>query len=134
MRPRLRRKVNGSKILGYGPGRMNPNGQHRPSSNPRKRECKSAHGLQRTEQVACETTISTATNTAFPPKNREIQICFCIRSHEESHTTILLWGKYKYKKLPMGTACAPDIFQEIMNNLLGDLDFVIVYLDDILIL
>jgi hypothetical protein len=49
-------------------------------------------------------------------------------------TTILPWGKYKYNKLPMGIACAPDIFQEIMNNLLGDLDFVIVYLDDILIL
>ena len=31
---------------------------------------KSAQGLQRIEQVACETTISTATNTAYPPKKQ----------------------------------------------------------------
>ena len=33
----------------------------------------------------------------------------------------------------MGVACAPDIFQSIMMDLLGDLDFVLVYIDDILI-
>ena len=49
-------------------------------------------------------------------------------------TTILPWGKYSYAKLPMGVACSPDIFQKIMNEVLGDLPFVLVYLDDILIL
>ena len=39
-------------------------------------------------------------------------------------TTILHWGKFKYKRLPTGVACAPDIFQETMNKLLGDLDYV----------
>ena len=29
-------------------------------------------------------------------------------------TTILPWGKYAYQRLPMGIACAPDIFQSIM--------------------
>ena len=48
-------------------------------------------------------------------------------------TPILPWGKYNYKQLPTGVASAPDIFQEIMNNLFGDLDFVLVYIDDILI-
>ena len=33
----------------------------------------------------------------------------------------------------MGIACAPDIFQSIMMDLLGDLDFVLVYINDILI-
>ena len=28
---------------------------------------------------------------------------------------------------------APDIFQQVMNNILGDLDFVLIYIDDILI-
>jgi hypothetical protein len=48
-------------------------------------------------------------------------------------TTILPWGKYKYKRLPMGIKNSPDIFQSIMNELLGDLDYCRVYLDDILI-
>ena len=49
-------------------------------------------------------------------------------------TTILPWGKFKYKKLPMGIAAAPDIFQEIMNKLIGDLEHVTVYIDGILII
>ena len=49
-------------------------------------------------------------------------------------TTVLPWGKYSYKKLPMGLISAPDIFQKAMNDIFNDLDYVIVYLDDILIL
>jgi transposase InsO family protein len=48
-------------------------------------------------------------------------------------TTILPWGKYRYKRLPMGIKNSPDVFQAVINDLLGDLDFVQVYLDDILI-
>jgi putative transposase len=48
-------------------------------------------------------------------------------------TTILPWGKYRYKRLPMGIKNSPDIFQAVINDLLGDLEFVQVYLDDILI-
>ena len=47
---------------------------------------------------------------------------------------ILPWAKHAYKHLPMGIACAPDIFQSIMMDLLGDLDYVLVYIDDILII
>jgi hypothetical protein len=48
-------------------------------------------------------------------------------------TTILPWGTYHYRRLPMGIKNSPDIFQAVINGLLGDLDFVQVYLDDILI-
>ena len=34
----------------------------------------------------------------------------------------------------MGLASAPDIFQSIINDLFCDLDYVLVYLDDILII
>ena len=34
----------------------------------------------------------------------------------------------------MGIVCAPDIFQSIMMELLGDLEHVLVYIDDILII
>ena len=34
----------------------------------------------------------------------------------------------------MGIASAPDIFQSIMMDLLGNLDYVLVYINDILLL
>jgi hypothetical protein len=50
-------------------------------------------------------------------------------------TTVLPWGKYAYKRLAMGIACAPDIFQSIMMEILGDLDYVLeVYINDILVI
>jgi putative transposase len=49
-------------------------------------------------------------------------------------TTILPWGKYSYKRLPMGLASAPDIFQSVMTEMFCNLDYVLVYIDDILIL
>jgi hypothetical protein len=48
-------------------------------------------------------------------------------------TTILPWGKYQYKRLPMGVKTSPDIFQRIMYELLGDIPNIQVYLDDIII-
>lgn len=60
-----------------------------------------------------------------------IPIC---KKSQKLCTTILPWGKYTYQRLPMGVACAPDIFQSIMMDLLGDLDYVLVYIDDILII
>ena len=53
---------------------------------------------------------------------------------QELCTFLLPWGKYRWKRLPMGLKTAPDIFQEIMVNLLGDLPYVQVYIDDVLIL
>jgi len=49
-------------------------------------------------------------------------------------TIILPWGKYEYLRLPMGLCNSPDVFQEKMNNLLGDLEFIRAYIDDLLIL
>ena len=46
---------------------------------------------------------------------------------------IMPWGYYQYQVLAMGISNAPDIFQSIMMRLLGDLEFVQVYMDDILI-
>jgi hypothetical protein len=34
----------------------------------------------------------------------------------------------------MGIKCSPDIFQQVMNDLIGDIANVQVYLDDILII
>ena len=48
-------------------------------------------------------------------------------------TTVLPWGKYRYCRLPMGLKVATDVFQNVMMELLGDLPFVQVYLDDLLI-
>jgi hypothetical protein len=48
-------------------------------------------------------------------------------------TTILPWGKYQYKRLPMGVKTSPDIFQRIMYELLGEIPNIQAYLDYILI-
>jgi hypothetical protein len=48
-------------------------------------------------------------------------------------TTILRWGKYQYKRLPMGVRTSPDIIQRIMYELLGDIHNIQAYLDGILI-
>jgi hypothetical protein len=46
---------------------------------------------------------------------------------------VLPWGKYQYKKLPMGVKTSPDMFQRIMYELLGNIPNIQVYLDDIII-
>jgi dihydroorotate dehydrogenase len=45
-------------------------------------------------------------------------------------TTILRWGKYQYKRLPMGIKISPDIFQRGMYEVLGDIPNIQVYLYD----
>jgi hypothetical protein len=47
-------------------------------------------------------------------------------------TIIFPWGKYFYKRLPMGIAGSPGIFQGKMSELMKSLEFVRVYLDDLL--
>ena len=47
-------------------------------------------------------------------------------------TIIFPWGKYSYKRLPMGVAGSPDIFQAKMLELMAALEFVRTYLDDLL--
>ena len=41
-------------------------------------------------------------------------------------------GHYEFKVLPMGITSAPATFQAVMNKIFGHLDYVMVYLDDIL--
>lgn len=48
-------------------------------------------------------------------------------------TFITPFGRYRYKRLPMGINVAPEIFQRKMMELLKDLPGVICYLDDILV-
>jgi hypothetical protein len=49
-------------------------------------------------------------------------------------TIIFLWGKYQYKRLPMGIKIAPDVFQNVMTKLTQGMDYIKTYLDDLLIL
>jgi hypothetical protein len=47
-------------------------------------------------------------------------------------TIIFPWGKYSYKRLPMGIAGSPDIFQGKMSELMESLVYVRAYFDDLL--
>ena len=48
----------------------------------------------------------------------------CINTHR---------GLFKFERLAFGVKFAPAIFQQVMDTMLGDLDFINAYLDDILI-
>ncbi len=47
-------------------------------------------------------------------------------------TIIFLWGKYFYKRLPIGIAGSPDISQGKMSELMESLEYVRAYLADLL--
>ena len=49
-------------------------------------------------------------------------------------TIILPWGKYKYKRLPMGICNSPEIFQEKMNKIFRGFEFIRSSIDDLLII
>ena len=48
----------------------------------------------------------------------------CINTH---------WGLYKFNRLAFGVKVVPAISQQVMDAMIGDLDFASAYLDDILI-
>ena len=48
----------------------------------------------------------------------------CINTHR---------GLYKYTRLAFGVKVAPAIFQQVMDTILGNLDYATAYLDDILV-
>jgi hypothetical protein len=39
-------------------------------------------------------------------------------------TIVFLWGRYKYKCLPMGIKIVSDVFQNIMSKLVQDMEYV----------
>ena len=49
-------------------------------------------------------------------------------------TIIFPWGKYSYKRLPMGIAGSPDIFQAKMMMLVESLEYVQAYINDLAVL
>jgi hypothetical protein len=54
--------------------------------------------------------------------------------HPKSAPSYFLGGGYSYKRLPMGIAGSPDIFQGKMLEQMESLEFVRVYLDNLLCL
>jgi hypothetical protein len=49
-------------------------------------------------------------------------------------TIIFPWGKYSYKRLPMGFGGSADIFQAQIMDMMASLEFVRAYMDDLLII
>jgi hypothetical protein len=52
----------------------------------------------------------------------------------EMCTIIFLWGKYSYKRLPIGFGGSADIFQAQIMGLMASLEFVQAYMDNLLII
>ena len=49
-------------------------------------------------------------------------------------TIVIEFGKFRYNHLPMGMCDSGDIFQSKVDELLGDIEVVKTYIDDILVL
>ena len=47
---------------------------------------------------------------------------------------ILTLGKYCYNVLPTGLKISADVFQQELGNIFADCKFVVVYIDDLLVL
>ena len=49
-------------------------------------------------------------------------------------TVVMPYGKYEYQHLPMGPCNSPDIFWERMYAIFSDLEYIRVYIDDLLVI
>ena len=57
-----------------------------------------------------------------------------IRPQDQYKTSFVLpFGQFEFCRLPFGLTNAPSSFQRVMTDILGHLEFVKIYLDDILI-
>ena len=56
-------------------------------------------------------------------------ICLSAKSSDMC-TIITEFGKFCYKRLPMGVSCSPDIFQAKIYELLGDIEGTKAYIDE----
>ncbi len=60
---------------------------------------------------------------------------FRLDAHASEMCKIIFpWEKYSYNRLPMGFGGSADIFQAQMMDLMASLDYVQVYIDDLLII
>jgi len=110
------------------------------------RRCPSRIGLQGAQQSPQTDTISNSKNKRLTTVTTWITYAMAIdlsmgyyniplsKRAQELCTILLPWGKFRYKHLPMGIKTALDIVQRVMQDLLGDLPFVRVYMDDLLVL
>ena len=55
-----------------------------------------------------------------------------LKEESRDYTTFLTpFGRYRFKRLPMGIDVAPEIYQRKMCELLAGIDDVLVYMDDV---
>jgi hypothetical protein len=43
---------------------------------------------------------------------------------QKLYTIVFPWGKYKYKRLPVGIKIALDVFQKVISKLVQDMEYV----------
>ena len=58
-----------------------------------------------------------------------------VKKNKQKYLVMILpWGKYVYLNMPMGLNISVDVFQRELSRLFQGIPFVLVYIDDILII
>ena len=74
-------------------------------------------------------------NYSMPLELNMVYYHIRLRTNARNICTIILpWGKYIYKRLPMGVCNSPEILKEKMNKLFQGFKYISVYLNDPLVL
>ena len=64
---------------------------------------------------------------------RSIYMMHMTKNVQKYLTIILSWDKYQYLKIPMGLSISANVFQREMTKLFDRLEYVLVYINDILV-
>ena len=55
------------------------------------------------------------------------------KESQKKTTTVTPWGAWQFRRLAMGLRNSAQSFQRLMNHVLGDMENVFCYMDDLLI-
>ena len=111
-----------------------PNGEYRPSGDYRQLNNKTVEDRYPVPQI--QDFSSSLNGATIFSKNYLAKVYYQVPMNKEDipkTAVITPYGLFEFIKMPFGLRNAAQTFQRLMDNIMQELDFIFVYLDDILI-